>query len=243
MLLEKFPNINVLYIKDQASDELWSKELDEKIGDLVGPNQTALLYGSRDSFIKYYTGKYATQELVQEVFVSGREVRKAISKTVKSSADFRAGVIWASGNQYPQCYATVDIAIFNEDNSKVLLGRKPKEDKFRFIGGFSTPTSNSYEDDAIREVEEETHLVINYPAYIGSYLIDDWRYRSETNKIKTLFFVATHTSGIPQAGDDIAELKWFDIKKLKKVDIVEAHSVLLEALQEYLSIDITKGNI
>lgn len=234
MILEKFPNVNVLYIKDQADDKNWSKELDEKIGDLVGPNQTAVLYGSRDSFIKYYSGSYATQELIQDVFISGSEIRKSISKKVKNTPEFRAGVIWAAYNQYPKVFPTVDVAIFNSDGNKVLLGRKPKETLFRFIGGFASTKDSSYEEDAIREVEEETGIVINYPEYIGSYLIDDWRYRNEKDKIKTLFFVATHVTGTPNASDDIAEVKWFDIKDLKEEDVVNTHKVLVRALNWYL---------
>lgn len=241
MILEKFPNVNVLYIKDQADDNNWSKELDEKIGDLVGPNQTAVLYGSRDSFIKYYSGSYATQELIQDIFISGSEIRKSISKKVKNTPEFRAGVIWAAYNQYPKVFPTVDVAIFNSDGNKVLLGRKPKETLFRFIGGFASTKDSSYEEDAIREVEEETGIVIDYPEYIGSYLIDDWRYRNEKDKIKTLFFVATHVSGIPNASDDIAEVKWFDIKDLKEEDVVNTHKVLVRALNWYLETD--KGAI
>ncbi len=37
MILDKFPSVNVLYIKDQEEDKNWSKELDEKINDLIFP--------------------------------------------------------------------------------------------------------------------------------------------------------------------------------------------------------------
>jgi bifunctional NMN adenylyltransferase/nudix hydrolase len=234
MLLEKFPNINVLYIKDQASDELWSKELDEKIGDLVGPNQTALLYGSRDSFIKYYTGKYATQELVQEVFVSGTELRRQIGKSVKRSADFRAGVIWASANRYDTCYPTVDVAIFNENYTKILLGRKSRESQYRFIGGFADPQSESYEADAKREVMEETGLEITNLKYIGSTIIQDFRYKNERDQIKTLFFICHSVLDRPQVSDDICEVRYFEINELKESDIIFEHKILFKMLQNYL---------
>src|SRR5579859_5244904 len=39
MLLAEFPSLNILYIKDRNSDELWSKDLDAKISDLITPAQ------------------------------------------------------------------------------------------------------------------------------------------------------------------------------------------------------------
>lgn len=234
MILEKFPNVNVLYIKDCKSDNDWSAELDEKIGDIIGPNKTVVLYGSRDCFIKHYTGKYKTQELVQETYISGTEVRKAISKKVKNTSEFRAGVIWAAYNKYPTVFTTVDIAIMDETGKKVLLARKPKEEEWRFVGGFADPNSNSFEDDAKREVAEETGCEVSDPEYIGSYKIVDWRYEREIDKIKTVFFACKYIFGPPKANDDIIACKWFMIKDLTVKDIVEEHHVLLEAFLKYL---------
>lgn len=215
MILDVFPNVNILYIKDVNNDSLWSKRLDSMISDVITPAQSVTLYGGRDSFIVHYEGKHPTQELVQDVWISGKEIRKEIGRaSSKSSHDWRAGVIWAASAAYPKCYATVDVAVFNEDESKILLGRKPNEDRYRLIGGFSEPSSISYEADARREVYEETGIDITDPEYIGSFLIDDWRYRNETDKIKTLLFKAKHRSGTPKANDDIAELKWFSIQEL-----------------------------
>lgn len=232
MILDKFPNVIILYIKDCHSDEVWSNDLDEKIKDILGPNQSVVLYGSRDSFISHYHGKYPTQELMQEVYVSGSETRKSISKKVKNAPEFRAGVIWAAYNQYPKCYPTVDVAIFNEDYTKLLLARKSKEDKYRFVGGFADPKSENYEVDAIREVAEETGLEVDTPKYIASFTIDDWRYRGEVDKIKTLFFMTKVIFGRPQANDDICEVRWFDYRpqEIGKHNIVAGHIPLLNRL-------------
>lgn len=232
MILEQFPKVNVLYVKDTPDDNVWSKDLDEKIGDLITPSQTVTLYGGRDSFIKYYGGKHKTQELLQEVYISASEVRDMTSKRVMASSDFRAGIIWGVYNQYPKVYPTVDVAIFDAQYRKVLLGRKPKEDGYRFIGGFAAPESESYEVDARREVMEETGLEIGNIIYIGSYKIADWRYKNEQDKIKTVFFKAKITFGTPKANDDIAEVRFFDIKELNKENVVNAHHILLDALKK-----------
>jgi bifunctional NMN adenylyltransferase/nudix hydrolase len=230
MILAKFPHVNVLYIKDQPDDEVWSRNLDTQIDDVITPNQTVLLYGGRDSFISHYSGKHPSEELESQVFVSGSEIRKEVSRTsVRGTPDFRAGVVWAAFSQFPQCFATVDVAILNEDGSKILLGRKANEKKFRLIGGFSDPKSPSYEADARREVSEEAGIEITDPVYVGSYLIDDWRYRKEPDRvIKTLLFEAKHMFGTPKPGDDIAEVKWFDLDW--DLDVVPNHQDLINVI-------------
>ena len=230
MITETFPNVIVLYIKDRNSDEKWSAELDRQIVDVITPNQTVVLYGSRDSFISHYHGRFATQELVQETFISGSETRKMISKSVKNTPEFRAGVIWAAYNQYPKCYATVDIAIFNEDYTKLLLARKPDETKYRFVGGFSDPGSDSFEADARREVHEETGLEITDLKHVGSMIVNDWRYRQETDVIKTIFYSCKVLFGRPEAQDDIAEVRWFDFDKINIDDLVDEHKKLFAKL-------------
>src|SRR3954467_3740233 len=128
MILEEFPQVNVLYVKDQPSDEWWSEKLDRMIGDLVTPAQTVVLYGGRDSFQARYTGKYPTRELVADSYISGSQIRKAVStRSVRQNPHFREGVIWAAFNRFPTAYQAVDVAIFNDDFSKILLGRKEAE--------------------------------------------------------------------------------------------------------------------
>lgn len=235
MILDKFPNVNVLYAKDVNSDSIWSKRLDEMIGDVITPNQSVVLYGGRDSFIAHYEGRYPTTELVQDTYVSGNEIRRSVSrKSVKKSADFRAGVVWAAFSQFPTVYTTVDVAIFNEDESKILLGRKEHEKGYRLIGGFASPDSPSFEADARREVMEEAGIEITDPEYVGSFLIDDWRYRGEIDKIKTVLFKARLMYGQPRPDDDIAEVKWFDVGLLRadlgRGRIEPNHRVLIDAV-------------
>ena len=214
MILDSFPHITVAYIADVNDDGIWSKRLDEQIGHLTTPGQSVVLYGGTDSFIKHYSGKYDTLELEPDTYVQtrGTHIRKQIGKSsTKASADFRAGVVWASQSKYPTVYTTVDIAIFNEDYTKLLMGKKENETKWRFIGGFADPASASFEADARREVQEEAGIEITDPVYLGSFNIDDWRYRSEVDQIRTLLFGAKIMYGTPRPGDDIAEVGWVGI--------------------------------
>lgn len=229
MILEKFPEVIVVYTKDCHSDVLWSQNLDERLDDIIGANQSVVLYGGRDSFIKHYFGKNPTIELEQMAFISGTARRKALSNKVKGSADFRHGVIWATQNQYPKCFPTVDIALLNENHTRILLGRKRYEKEFRFPGGFVMP-GQTLEDTAVRETKEETGVDIQNPCYVGSFVIDDWRYRSEVDKITTTLFVTDEISGRPCPGDDIAEVRWFEYGEELLGQIRDEHQQLFEAV-------------
>jgi len=236
MILNSFPDVIISYIKDMSSDTLWSKELDSKIIDLIGPNQTVVLYGGRDAFIKNYNGKFNCIELEQKIFVKGTDIRKEISNKVKSSSDFRKGVIWATANQFINPKPTIDIAIVDEYMKNVLLGKKQNEKHFRFIGGFVDINEN-WETAARREALEETGLEIAILKYIGSFVIDDWRYKSEKGNITTSFFIAKKVFGAIEPMDDIEILEWIEIEKLEKNKymIIETHLELLNSFLENIT--------
>lgn len=234
MLTDTYPDIEVYPQHDNRSDEQWSLQLDRNIAEYVPPGQTTTLYGSRDSFIKHYSGKHKTEELISEVAISGSDVRKRIITNHPSTDDFRAGMIAATGWRYPTAYQTVDVAIFNEDRTQILLARKAGEVELRLVGGFSDPSSDSLEEDARREVLEETGVEVTDVEYVGSCKIDDWRYRGEKDTIKTALFSATYSFGTAKAADDIVHAEWYkvaDIFKGECLKIVPEHRPLMVLLQ------------
>jgi bifunctional NMN adenylyltransferase/nudix hydrolase len=228
MLKEAYPNIEVYYIKDTPSDVVWSDTLDAMIKETFKDNSVCL-YGSRDSFLQYYCGQFTCRELAQEVFISGTEVRKELAKKVNKSRDFRHGVIWATSNQWPASVPTVDVAIFSDDYKHILLGKKPYEALYRFIGGFVEP-GHTYEYTVMKEAEEEADLQILNMKYVRSFLIDDWRYRSEVNKITTSLFETNQWAGKPNPGDDISELRWFPFNKHILKNVEKVHCEMMKHL-------------
>jgi bifunctional NMN adenylyltransferase/nudix hydrolase len=78
---------------------------------------------------------------------------------------------------------------------------------------FRGPTDASLEAAARREVMEEAHIEISTPVYAGSFLVDDWRYRHEVDKIVSTLFVAEYMYGAIQPDDDIEELRWFRLNR------------------------------
>lgn len=225
MIVEKYPNLIIYYIKDHPSNETWSRNLDNIISDHIPPGARATLYGSRDSFISFYSGKHETKELQQQSYVSGTKDRTNIAYEAGNSVDFRKGAIWATQNQYDTAFCTTDVAVINKDviegGPQILLGRKENEKRFRFLGGFLDPTTGRNErgDDvfqfnARREVYEETghNMEIGTLHHVGSYFVDDWRYRSEKSKIITTLYYTYYVMGRPEPSDDIYELKWFPLR-------------------------------
>jgi bifunctional NMN adenylyltransferase/nudix hydrolase len=222
--------LTILPMRDQANDEVWSKEIDKRIGEIY--QGSAILYGSRDSFIPHYKGRHKTHELESRILVSGTEIRKNVSEETLSSAEFRAGMIYARYNTYPSVFPTVDIAIQRGDD--FLFGKKPGESLYRFIGGFVDPLDDSEEVTCRREAMEETCCEVDGFKFIASMRVDDWRYRKEENKIMTHFYLGQFIAGRPQPADDISEIRWFKKDEVTEEQIVTEHRPLLKKLKEFL---------
>lgn len=235
MVQAEYPNSVIMALPDMGDDNRWTSELDRRIRE-VYPIGEVLLYGGRDSFIPFYKkgkGQFDCKELDQYTYVSGTEVRKVVSETVKDSSDFRAGVIYNAYNQYPKVHPCVSIAILDETNSKVLLCKKPQEDLWRFVGGFVHPDDASYERTAFRKVKQDVGPVeIDDLKYIASANIPDWRYRGEEDKIISTLYKTKMIGGRIEPSDDLSELKLFNIKDINDDIIVREHKILLKLFLE-----------
>jgi bifunctional NMN adenylyltransferase/nudix hydrolase len=242
-------DVEVYYVEDiPDNNPAWSKRLDREIHRVLGPKPTVMLYGGRSSFLRdprtdepIYTGNYPTTELVSDGDadwggVSGTELREKASASVGASRDFRWGVVWAANNGYMNPIPTVDVAIFNDDDTKLLLVRKKYESGWRFIGGFAECRLDTYEADARAEAQQEANVSITDPEYMLSAIIDDPRYRNGSRRIKTLLFKAKVMFGNAKADDDVFEAKWFDIDQLTVETFQPLHRPLWRSLATKLNI-------
>lgn len=235
MLMNAYPDSEVGYIKDCKTDEEWSENLDQQL-DRLKKKYSAYhikVYGGKETVVKKYNGKYAPiGEIPIEKYINEKMERQKIKSSVKESADFRRGVIWAVENQYPKVYPTVDMIIFADDEKrKIVLGRKPYETKFRFPGGFVDP-GETLEEAAVRESKEETGLDVKVVKNLGSRVVNDWRYQG-TDNILTNIFLCEIVGGKFEPGDDIVELQIVDPFEFKIQDLVQEH-------QSYMD-DVRKG--
>lgn len=226
----------IMPLNDKKFDNVWSKQVDTKIREAF-PIGSVVLYGSKDSFIPHYHGQFDVIELMPEAMVDATDIRKAISTKVEKTKEFRAGVIYACYNSFNIVHPTIDVAILNDDESQVLLGRKKDEVEFRFIGGFADVEDETLEQTAKREAAEETGLEIGGITYIASIKVKDWRYRSDSDRsIMTTFFKAKKIFGHEKGDDDITEVKWFDIKSLTETNLVPEHGKLLTLLKKSIKL-------
>src|SRR6218665_591629 len=121
---------------------------------------------------------------------------------------------------YPITFPTVDILPSNS-KKQVLLARKPGRTTWRMIGGF-VDVHKEYEKligleaNAARELKEEAGLDIEvgFFRYMGSFYVNDPRYKNSPNCIITTVFnvfVPDDLVDKAKASDDIEEVKWFDV--------------------------------
>jgi bifunctional NMN adenylyltransferase/nudix hydrolase len=240
MLLHEYPNATVAQIFDNPSDNEWSLDLDSIVAALFSRYEVTL-YGSRDSFIPHYHGQYATEKVLEVSSPDGTSIRAHCENTHKS-VDFRKGLIHAQMERAPIPYPVVDVAIIRKETGEVLLGQKRQDmEKWRFVGGFFDPVLDTTLEGAVhREAFEETSgLEIGAPIYIGSRIINDWRYRKDSDRIISSFFMAPYIFGAPRPSDDLDSLAWFPYEKLLEV-LVPQHQSLGELLIRTLN-HSTKG--
>jgi bifunctional NMN adenylyltransferase/nudix hydrolase len=223
--------ITVLPIMDQKDDREWSRAVDTL---LAGYGGSITLYGGRDSFIPHYKGKLPVVEVTTKSSMTGTEARSEWTRrnAYQGTVEHRCGVIWATQNQFDHVYPTVDIAIFDETETLILLAARNGEQGWRFPGGFVDPTDISLEAAARREAMEETNLAITDPIYVCSMKIHDWRYRGEHDGIMTTLFKCQKQFGMAIAKDDVDEVAWLSYDARNLADLmVEEHKELMRQLQ------------
>jgi bifunctional NMN adenylyltransferase/nudix hydrolase len=218
-------------IVDRESDIDWSIQLDKFINNFA-PNSIVRLYGCRDSFIKCYSGKYPCTEIEPHNQDSSTSIRSAIG-SIGPLGDFRfrRGVIYAIQTMHPVVASVVDIIAIK--NNRVLIGRKANEENWRFPGGFVDHTDKSLEHAARREFIEETSLVLeNDPEYLGSILVDDWRFRKSPDKAVMSSIFYTHDPfGHPKANDDLIDIKYHPVDQVRDI-LCKGHQAIYDLFVE-----------
>jgi bifunctional NMN adenylyltransferase/nudix hydrolase len=236
MIKSAYPSIITMPLPDIHDDELWSKNLDNKVRE-VFTHGSVTLYGGRDSFIPHYSGRFRCEEISNAIEQSATARRNQIKREVRDTEDFRAGILYHAANSYPNVFPCVDSAIIKEgENPMILVARKPNEKLYRFPGGHVDPEDSSYEAAAKREAKEECgNIELGKPEYVTSMKVDDWRYRSSKNKITTALYKMKYLWGNISANDDIVECKWMAASELLEEgsivkNIVPEHRELMIAL-------------
>lgn len=123
--------------------------------------------------------------------------------------------------EYPRAMNTVDVVIYSLQNEKIKVllikrGREPYKDCWAFPGGFLN-MDEDLSECARRELEEETGL--NLLTLRQFYTFSD-PYRDPRGRVISTAFIGYVTGKEAdnlKAGDDAAELQWFDVKNLPEM--------------------------
>jgi bifunctional NMN adenylyltransferase/nudix hydrolase len=203
------PGAIVAELPDCRDDALWSRQLDAIVARHAPPAE-AVLYGSRDSFLPYYTGAYRAEEIEALHDLTATELRLEAVTHPRQTTDFRCGVIYAATTRPPVVYQTVDVAVLDREGARVLLASKNEDaGLLRFIGGFVLPSDASLEEAARREAIEESGAVeVGAPTYLGSARIDDWRYRVGADRIVTALYAVPYVFGHARGARDVDANVW-----------------------------------
>lgn len=144
---------------------------------------------------------------------------------------------------YPITYPTVDVAVVDFENEKVLLGKKKGRKHYCFVGGFVDPTDLSLEHACARELDEEVrNLTVsdNY-YYVSSHKINDKRYPLRDETITTTFFTTDYMKGnpMPKKHNGVTEfedVQFFDINKKSLGHVSGNHKALFRDLIEWMEV-------
>ena len=230
LLQQAYPQVLVLPLVDHPSDDVWSTTIDAIITREF-PEYSSTLFGSRECLALTYSGMWPLVTIPSTT-------DERLSVVRRDSSDFRSGVVWANSTRLALSYQTVDIALLRYPEQTVLLGKKHRKDgtRWRFIGGFVDPTDSSLEGSALRELREEAGATLQCHElhYLGSFRIDDPRYRDEPDAIMTAFFATYILGGTPVPGDDIDELQWFPLADIAEL-IIPEHRPLAESLIRFVT--------
>ncbi len=127
-----------------------------------------------------------------------------------------------------QSSVTVD-AIIKQDAKILLIKRKnqPFKDRWALPGGF-VEYGEKVEDALIREVKEETGLIVDTMKFHNVYSEQG---RDPRGHVISLCYIGSG-SGELKAGDDAAEARFFTLEELGGFDLAFDHEAILKDYRE-----------
>ena len=135
---------------------------------------------------------------------------------------------------YPRPAVSADVLVLDRDLNSILLIQRKKAPfalSWALPGGFME-MDESADVGAIRELKEETGLVINSVQQIGAYSSVD---RDPRGRVVTIAFFATASeSDYFAAADDAADARWFSVNDLPDLAFDHAE-IVSDGLQRFAS--------
>lgn len=121
--------------------------------------------------------------------------------------------------QYPRAALTVDAIVYVKDKNATLVlliqrGREPFLSQWALPGGFIN-MDETLEEACIRELEEETGLIVKQMSQFKTYDSVDRDPRHRT--ISVVYFTELKEKQLVSGNDDAAQAKWFSLDNLPQL--------------------------
>jgi bifunctional NMN adenylyltransferase/nudix hydrolase len=175
------------------------------------------------------------REFEPKIYENATKSREKYGSTIGFNKDYRHGVIYGAYQKFDTVYQTVDVAIFTDDDTLILGMKNLHKGKYVFPGGFVDVCDRNLKEAVIREAKEETGLDIYGVEYLESFVVDDYRYRYETDGIMThLHKAKAKEVNTLTASDDLDGLYRINLKNLEINDMADSHKPLAEHIIKYL---------
>ena len=136
--------------------------------------------------------------------------------------------------EYPRPAVSADIVVVDRESNSILLIQRKKDP---FAGSWALPggfmdMGESADAAAIRELKEETELVVDSVEQIGAYSTVD---RDPRGRVVTVAFFATALqSDHISAADDAQDARWFSINELPDLAFDHA-TIIADGLKRFMS--------
>ena len=135
---------------------------------------------------------------------------------------------------YPRPSVCADVVVFARDSLRILLIKRKKApfaQCWALPGGFMD-MDESADNAAIRELKEETGLMVDQVKQIGAYSEPD---RDPRGRVVTIaFWAESSIEANVQAADDADEVKWFPIEDLPQLAF-DHETIIADALSAFHS--------
>ena len=131
--------------------------------------------------------------------------------------------------KYPRPSVTADCIVMTRDNEVLLIkrGNEPFKGKWAFPGGFLNMDETTA-DCAIRELQEETGLVIDEVYQVGTYDAVD---RDPRGRTISVAYVSVIDKALDVKGaDDAAKAQWWSLDSLSELAF-DHEQILEDAVQ------------
>lgn len=235
MLQCKYPLAVILPLPNQDTDVAWTALVNQQIS-MAFPMKSATIYFGRDSSKSAYYGPFGIAQVAEISGESAESARTHCGAFVGATAAWRAGVISAAQNRYPQVTPVVDVCVTRVDDDGivyVVVGKRDSEPGLhRFPGGHVDVGDPSMEIAARREVFEELDgIEANNYRMLGSLKVKS-KYDAADRGMMSVVFRADHVFGTPNGTDDLDEAFWVRIDNLQQLKWADSHALIALMLTE-----------